>query len=75
MKYYRVKPEYGGYTAYGFHRGGGLRVVGQYVANELYTATELKRRGDELYMNYMDIVNIPKNKTFFSFGARFEMKG
>ena len=60
MKYYRVKPEYGGYTAFGFRRGGGLRVVGQYIANELYTTTELKRRGDALYMSYMDIVNIPK---------------
>ena len=73
MKYYKVKPECGGKTAYGFHRGGGLRVVGQYVAGELYTATELKRRGDCLYMPYMDIVDIPKNKTFFNFGVRFEM--
>ena len=57
-----------------FHRGGGLRVVGQYKANELYTTTELKRRGDCLYMPYMEVVNIPKNKTFFSFGARFEIQ-
>ena len=74
MKYYRVKPEFGGTTAFRFHRGGGLCVVGQYIANELYTATELKRRGDCLYMHYMECVNIPKTKTFLSFGARFEMK-
>lgn len=60
MKYYRVKPECGGKTAFGFHRGGGLRIVGQYIANELYTEAELKRRGDCLYMPYMEVVNIPK---------------
>ncbi|MDD6715732.1 MAG: hypothetical protein PUF49_05080 [Firmicutes bacterium] len=74
MKYYKVKSECGGKTAFAFHRAGGLRIVGQYIANELYTATELKRRHDCLYEQYMDIIEIPKNKTFFSFGARFEMK-
>ena len=52
MKYYKVKSECGGKTAFGFHRGGGLRVVGQYIANELYTTTELKRRGDCIYAIY-----------------------
>ena len=74
MKYYRVKPGCGGKTAFAFHRGGGLRIVGQYIANELYTKTELKRRHDCMYVQYMDVVEIPKNKTFFSFGARFERR-
>ena len=74
MKYFRVKPEYDGKTAYKYHRGGGLEVVGSYVANELYTKTELKRRGDCLFLPYMEGVNIPKNKTFFSFGCRFEIE-
>lgn len=73
MKYFKVKSECGGKTAYGFHNGG-LCIVGQYIANELYTAAELRRRGDFLYGQNMDIVDVPKNKTFFSFGARFEMK-
>lgn len=73
MKYYKVKSDCDGKTAFGFHRGGGLRVVGKYKANELYTKTELRRRGDCLYMPYMDIVDVPKNKTFFNSGARFEI--
>lgn len=74
MKYYKVKVKYDGYTAFGFRRGGGLRVVGQYIANELYTATELKRRGDQFYKEYMDVVEIPKSKTFFNFGVRYQLK-
>ena len=74
MKYYRVKPEYDNKTAFGFGRRGGTKMVGFYIGNELYTATELKRRGDFGYMRYMDAVTIPKNKTFVCFGARFEMK-
>ena len=74
MKYYRVKPEYDGKTAFAFHRGGGLDVVGEYVANQLYTATELKRRRDCLCENYMDVVDIPKSKTYFDSGIRYEMK-
>lgn len=74
MKYYRVKPEYDHAIAFGFGRRGGTRIVGSYIGNELYTKTELKRRGDFGYAQYMDKVDIPKSKTFFSFGARFEAK-
>lgn len=73
MKYYRVRKENGGKTAYAI-RNGKLCAVGQYIANELYTERELKRGRYWRYDGYMEIVDIPKNKTFITFGARFEIK-
>ena len=72
MKYYRIRKEHGGKPAYAI-RNGELHVVGQYIANELFTEKELKRLGIIGYEKYVDIVYLPKYKTFMSFGARFEI--
>ena len=73
MKYYRIRKENGGKTAYAI-RNGKLCAVGQYIANELFTEKELNRLGFKGYERYVDIVDIPKNKTLMIFGARFEIK-
>ena len=73
MKYYRIRKENGGKTAYAI-RNGKLCAVGQYIGNELFTEKELNRLGFKGYEEYVDIVDIPKNKTFMSFGSRFEIK-
>ena len=70
MNYYRVLPEYDQTLRYKFKRGGGLEIDGIYIKNELYTMRELKK-----YLGYARCVvpvNIPKNKVYFFFGARFE---
>lgn len=69
MLYYKVKPEHDNETRFKFHRGGGLEVDGIFIKNELYTAREIKK-----YLGYAkicDVVNVPKNKVYFFFGARF----
>lgn len=69
MIYYKVKPEHDQKTRFKFHRGGGLTPDGIFVKNELYTIREIKK-----YLGYAAIcekVEIPKNKTYFFFGARF----
>lgn len=73
MKYYRVKLEYDNATRYKLNRRGVCVPDSALVGNELYTEIERSKIANRKQM--FDIVNIPKNKTFFSFGARFEMKG
>ena len=70
MIYYRVRKEYGGKVRFAM-RNGQLYNTGQYIANELYTERELKRGHYWRYKGYMEIVDIPKSKTYKSFGARF----
>lgn len=72
MKYYRVKPEYDNVTRYKLNRRGMYVPDSVLVGNELYTEIERSKIANRKQM--FDIVNIPKNKTFFSFGARFERK-
>ena len=72
MQYCRIRKECGGKTAYAI-RKGKLCAVDQYVANELFTEKELKRLGLKGYERYVDIVDIPKNKTFMNFGVRLEV--
>ena len=69
MKYYQVKEENDGQRRYKFHRGGGLEIDGEYIKGELYTEREIKK-----YLGYAKIckvVEIPKSKIYFFFGARF----
>jgi hypothetical protein len=70
VKYYKVKPEFDNKQAYKIIKNK-LKIVGFYIANELYTANELKRRGDIINPNYFEIVEIPKTKIYWFFGARF----
>lgn len=68
MKYYRVKPEVDQRKQYNTHG----KYTGFYIANELYTEKEAARK----YLNpaFMELVEIPKNKIYWCFGARFENK-
>lgn len=59
MKYYKVKPEYDN------KRRNDNNI---YIANELYTEKEVEKY--HINKNYCDIVNIPKNETYFFFGVR-----
>lgn len=72
MRYYRVKKGCGGSTRWSFHPGGGTAISGQYVENELYTMTEIKKLRLFGYANILEPVEIPKNRIFWSFGVRFE---
>lgn len=72
MKYYRVKPEFDNVTRYRFTRRGVCVPDSILVGNELYTSVERSKIANRRQM--FDVVEIPKNRTFFSFGARFEMK-
>lgn len=66
MKYYKVKPEFDQKQRFS-KSGKGYSI---FIANELYTERELKKIG-ALHYPYFDIVDIPKQKTHFFFGARF----
>ena len=69
MKYYRVKPEYDNTYRFKNIYNKGLSMDGLLIKNELYTPTEAKK-----YIGLIsccELVEIPKNKTYFFFGARF----
>lgn len=76
MNYYRVKPEYDQKQRIKNHKYTIKRKPdGIYVANELYTPGELEK----FYLtpaqeNWFEQVVIPKNKVYWFFGCRFEMK-
>lgn len=72
MKYYRVKPEFDNVRRYKLTARGVCVPDSVLIGNELYTEIEHSKIANRKQM--FDIVNIPKNKTFFSFGARFERK-
>lgn len=62
MKYYKVKSE----------ADNKCRSDGNiYVANELYTETEAIKL--KLNKAFLEVVEIPKNKVYWFFGARFAM--
>lgn len=69
MQYYRVKPQYDNKTRYTRNNKGQGVGNGVLIANELYTPKEYKK-----LMNcpeWFELVEIPKNKIYFFFGARF----
>jgi hypothetical protein len=72
MKYYRVKPDFDNVTRYKLNRRGACVPDSILIGNELYTSVERSKIANRRQM--FDVVNIPKNKTFVCFGARFEMK-
>lgn len=71
MKFYKVKKEYDQTPLYKI----GKKKMYYYsflIANELYTDAELRQFNVDPI--FFDVVEIPKNKTYWSFGARFESK-
>ena len=82
MKYYKVNKKGDMVNIYKFRDSiKGLILTRTLIANELYTENELKRllcgatlSGIGNNEKIFELVNIPKNKTFFNFGCRFECK-
>ena len=76
MYYYRVKPEYDQKQRIKKHKIAVKRKPdGIFVANELYTAGELDKFFlTEKQYNWFEEVVIPKNKVYWFFGCRFEVK-
>lgn len=72
MLYYKVKPEYDNYARLKETRKGYLVNDGILVANELFTPTERNKMANS--DNCFILVNVNKNRTYFFFGARFEME-
>ena len=75
MLYYKVKP-----SADQFVIDKNFNIL---IANELYTVKEFGKirynfmkmgRGTIELKNKFDLIDIPKNKTYFFFGARFAME-
>lgn len=69
MKYYRVKPQYDNKVRYKWnnHRQGVPDSI--LIANELYTPKEFERLAN--CPAWFELVEIPKSKIYFYFGARF----
>jgi hypothetical protein len=68
MKYYRVRKH-----ADQFPKNPKVRDGNILIANELYTEKEFNKL-PYVYASAFEMVEIPKNKTYWSFGARFEAK-
>ena len=70
MKYYRVKPQYDNKIRYTWnnHRQGVNN--GILIANELYSPKEFEKLS--ICPEWVEVVEIPKNKIYWFFGARFE---
>lgn len=76
MTYYKVKPEHDNkpFMRRCKNRPGVLESGLYFIENELFTEKELYRKEDAGYIvpwHYFDRVEISKQKTYFSFGARF----
>lgn len=71
MLFYRVKEEYDNKPIYRKTKNHMVR-CGTYIGKELYTATEAKNMYNFAY-EFCEKIDIPLNKTFYSFGARFSI--
>lgn len=76
MTYYKVKPEHDNkpFMRHSKKRSGTLENGQAFIGNELFTEKELYRKEDAGYIvpwHYFDRIEISKQKTYFSFGARF----
>lgn len=72
MTYFKVKPEYHDHMLIRRTKAGNYKSNTFLIANELFTPGEMKHIINSPKM--FDRVQIPMNKTFFCFGARFEVK-
>lgn len=64
MKYYKVLSQYDQ-----FYKNSRVHDDKIYIQDELYTETEIKKQN--LNTRYMEIIEIPKNKTYWFFGCRY----
>ena len=65
MKYYRVKKKYDNFPKNPKVLDGNI-----FVANELYTEREFKKL-PFVYSCIFEEIEIPRNRTYWFFGARF----
>ena len=74
MLYYRVKKEYDNKRKFRYTNKEKTHVKSDdiLIAGELYTQKEREKLHHK--NDCFDLVEVPKNKTYFFFGARFEMK-
>ena len=69
MVYFRVKPECDNFLRYKRDNNGRLVIDGILIGGELYTRYEFIKLENKA--SCFEQVSIPKNKTYFFFGARF----
>lgn len=65
MKFYKVREMYDQFPKHPQVRDGNI-----YIGGELYTEKELNKL-PYMYAGIFEVVDVPRNKTFWSFGARF----
>jgi len=53
----------------------GLRVPETVIEHELITEREMHKRGLMPFERYFQTIDRPRNRNFWSFGARFAMEG
>lgn len=82
MKFYRMKNKHGVSVWKWSDKKHALVWVRELVANELYTVKEFEKilngatlSGCGKNETLFDVVDIPKNNTYWMFGARFECRG
>ena len=68
MKYYRIRKEYDNFPKNPKVHDGNI-----YIGGELYTESEFNKL-PFIYAAAYEIVDIPKNKTYWMFGARFQQE-
>lgn len=81
MKYYRVKREFDNVAKYKTFKSGRVMHTGDiYIGGELLTEKEFLRHKEKYLLPHsdekmFDVVEIPKSRIYWSFGARFECRG
>lgn len=76
MLYYKVKPEFDNKKREKWSEQKRQYIQDSiWVANELYTASELRRNGYKCTAGMFEEIRIKKTNTYFFFGARFAMEG
>ena len=65
MRYYRVRKEYDNFPQNPRIKDGNIL-----IANELYTEKEFNKL-PYIYAGAFEMIDIPKNQTYWMFGARF----
>lgn len=73
MVYYRVQPHMDNANRWKAvpNRPGCKQISGFWVANELYTAAELRKLGYAEPPEFLERVEISRRKIYWFFGARF----
>ena len=80
MQYYRVKPQYDNKQLCVIKRGKYVNCGDILIARELYTVKEWEKVVKSHVFgcrpaDCVEVVEIPKNKIYWFFGARFEIIG